>query len=230
MYGYIYESIDKRNGMLYIGQRKGQFKPDYHGSGLRIKRIISKCAEDVFTTRLIDQAGSKEELDKKEKSHIAAYRMTYGEHKLYNLSDGGDGGALFAGRKHSEKTKEEMRKVRKGKTHSEEVKERMRKPHGTFSEEAKINMSKAHLGNRHSEESKAKISKAFLGIKKKPLSEETKAKLRKANLGKRLSKETIAKMKLNRVGMTGKHHSEETKAKISKTKLERSNNIVLSRQ
>jgi len=53
-YGYIYESTDKRNGMLYVGQKKGDFNPDYHGSGLIITSIIQKYKNDIFMTRVID--------------------------------------------------------------------------------------------------------------------------------------------------------------------------------
>ena len=102
MFGYIYESIDKRNKMIYIGKREQRvFDPDYHGSGKIVLNILKKYGNDIFITRKIDQIDEEDEkrLKEREKDYIKAYRIFYGEDKLYNIADGGDGGATTRGRK-----------------------------------------------------------------------------------------------------------------------------------
>ena len=160
-YGYIYESVDKRNGMFYIGKREQKrFDSNYHGSGIWVKNIIKKHENNIFTTRVLDWADSKEELKRKEKAYIKAYRLIYGKDSLYNISDGGDG---FSG------------------PHSEEAKVNMRHPHKPISEKAKANMNKARIGTHLPKETCIKISKALVGKKR---SEESKTKQSKTNTGK----------------------------------------------
>lgn len=189
--GYVYESLDKRNGMLYVGKRKGTFDPTYHGSGDLVLEIIKEYGEDVFSTKLLDQAADSRQLNSLEKAYIAAYRAVYGKKSLYNIADGGNGGAFFAGRHHSEETKAKIRQAQSGHTLDEESRKKLRE---------------ANLGKHHSKETLLKMRKPKsaehklnnrLGQLGKKLSEETKEKIRQANLGKRLSEETRRKMRKN---------------------------------
>jgi hypothetical protein len=114
--------VNKNNDMYYIGKKKGTFIPDYHGSGIHIKCALKKYGRQTFNTYAIAWADSQQELNRKEKLHIRLYRALFGVNKLYNIAEGGDGGAIRFGR------------------HTEETLNKMRKPHGPFSENAKRNM------------------------------------------------------------------------------------------
>ncbi len=100
--------------MIYIGKFKGEFNPNYLGSGIVLNRAINKYGKNSFTTRLIDQAKDREELNKIEKAYIFIYRTKYGKQRLYNVSAGGDGGATMTGKKHTAKSIEKMKKNHAG--------------------------------------------------------------------------------------------------------------------
>ena len=129
----------------------------------------------------------EELLDVNEKTLISLYNSV---NEGYNCKDGGSRG------RHSEETKEKLRKVNLGRKLSDETK-------------AKISESvKAKL---KTEECKKKMSLAWKG---RVVSEETKRKISLSNLGRKCSAESIERMKKNHKGMTGKKHSDETKKKI----------------
>lgn len=93
-YGYIYKTTNLKNNKIYIGKKKGQFTSKYYGSGLYIKRSLNKEGKNNFKLELIVYADSKNKLGILEKNYITEYRKLLGNDKLYNLSDGGDGGDL----------------------------------------------------------------------------------------------------------------------------------------
>jgi len=184
-YGYIYETTNKKNGMFYIGKSKGFFNPNYHGSGIFLNHAINKYGKNNFHTRLIIYVRTKKQLNEIEKMCILIYRSAYGKKRLYNVSDGGDGGPLFQGHKHSDKTKKQMELIHlgkssgmKGKHLSKETKEKIRKNHSSNS---------TFKDKHHSEETKLKIKRTKLGIKRKPF-----------------TKECIKNMVKNHKGMLGK--------------------------
>jgi hypothetical protein len=170
-YGYVYESIDKRNGMFYVGQSTGEFNPDYHGSGLIIQKIINKYGKDNFTTRLIDYAETLNTLNKKEIAYIFAYRMVYGRKGLYNITGGGEFGDTYTNNPNKEKiiekhkqyvptikTRNKIRKSLTGRIRSEEYKKKLQKPKSEEhkkhmrkpkSEDHKINIRNGLIGNRN---------------------------------------------------------------------------------
>jgi len=139
--------------------------------------------------------------------------------KFHNKQDGGP----MLGKRHTESTKEKMRKnsATKGKTgkdspvygikRSKETRERMSRAQKgrTFSEETKKKMGQHRLGKKHTKESIEKMRQAKLG---KTLTEEHKNKIGDAQRG----------TKNHMYGKVGadnpfykKKHSEESKAKIS---------------
>lgn len=92
MYGYIYKTTNLKNSKVYIGQRKGTFKPEYSGSGLYIKRAVHKNGKENFQVIILKYAISKKEADKLEKKYIKEHRESLGKENVYNIVDGGDGG------------------------------------------------------------------------------------------------------------------------------------------
>ena len=176
MYGYIYKTIDKTNGLIYVGKRVSKYFQgiNYVGSGKIICRIKSKLDSqhipysDRFIVELIDTAESKDELITKEIYYINkldARNPLVG----YNLRKGGDcgpGGPMFKGHHHSDETKQKMSKSRIGCNNGNYGN------HWHQSDELKALHSKISsgegngmYGKTHSEESKLKNKKAHLGKK-----------------------------------------------------------------
>lgn len=174
MYGHVYETTNNINGKKYIGQHQGDGNDEYLGSGLLLQLAIVKYGKENFSKRVIFYCDTKEELDFSEKLFIAAYRQLYGAGELYNMADGGEGGAIFRGHHHSEDTKRKIREANigkespfKGKHHSEETKKKQRELNTgennpmygkQHSEETKQKQREANIGKRHSEEAKRIMS------------------------------------------------------------------------
>ena len=186
-YGYIYETSCMVKDMRYIGQNKGQYDPEYLGSGIYLNRDIKKIGADKFNKPVIlTWAESKEELDEMEKYLIADYRLLFGREHLYNISDGGDG---FTGT-HTNVAKEKCRQSQLGTKwiHNNELQQEKKVKDNLVQDylsnglvlgmnnETKEKMRKAQTGRKESEETKEKISKIQLGH---TVSEATKEKMRK---------------------------------------------------
>lgn len=110
--GYIYMVTNKVNGKFYIGKKKG--KPEesktYLGSGLHLKNALNKYGKENFEKRILEYIENGD-LNERERFWISKYKA-FTSSKGYNLSEGGDGGPLFKGRKHTKETKERIRKIR----------------------------------------------------------------------------------------------------------------------
>ena len=91
-YGYIYKTINLKNGKVYIGQRRGEFVPSYYGSGTIIKRAVQKNGTENFQVTVLRNTITKEEANLLEKKYIAEHRESLGKDNLYNIADGGEGG------------------------------------------------------------------------------------------------------------------------------------------
>ena len=67
MYGYIYITLNKINGKIYVGQKKSKtFIITYHGSGKLLKLAIKKYGINNFETYLIDFYENMSSLDEAE--------------------------------------------------------------------------------------------------------------------------------------------------------------------
>lgn len=88
---YIYKTINLINGKFYIGKSEKPIheSENYYGSGINLKRAISKYGIQNFTKEILDTASSIEELNSKEKYWIS---KTDAKVLGYNIADGGDGG------------------------------------------------------------------------------------------------------------------------------------------
>lgn len=118
-YGYIYKTINLINKKIYIGRRKGNFTPNYLGSGKHLKHAVKKYREINFKSKLIKYAKNIVELYKLEKEYIQKYRTKFGRNNIYNITDGGDDGASNNGCviKHKKNCKCCVCKNRRGERH-----------------------------------------------------------------------------------------------------------------
>ena len=99
MYGLVYKITNTLNGKVYIGQtvRKLKIRMNDHYAAANKKRktaishAISKYGKTAFAVEQIDQALTKDELDKKEIYWMDFYRSQ--QKKCgYNIKDGGSAG------------------------------------------------------------------------------------------------------------------------------------------
>jgi hypothetical protein len=215
-YGYIYETINLKNGKTYIGQHKSKsWDSNYFGSGILLNRAIKKYGLENFECNLIMWAYSKEELNKLEIKYIDYYKPEY------NLTAGGEGtvGYIFTddvkkkislaligeknpfyGKHHSKETCKKISESKKGKK---------QKP------------SEARKGIKRSEETKRKISESHRGKKRRPFSEEHKRKIRekrKLQIFFPHSEETKQKISSAMKGKNAYKRSDETKQKMSEAR------------
>lgn len=88
MYGYIYETVDTKNGKTYIGQhRANKFDKNYHGSGKLLLERIKEFGVKGLETRFVESADNADKLNELEVYYIAEGRKN-GKCE-YNLAPGG---------------------------------------------------------------------------------------------------------------------------------------------
>lgn len=184
----------------------------------QIARAIIKYGWDNFDHEILFANLTKEEADKKEKEMIDFYDSRNPQ-KGYNTREGGSNGPLseetkqklketmegrydgeknpFYGRKHSEETKEAIRKKNKIHASNRDISGENNPMYGRklTAEEIK-KRSEAQKGKRHSEESKKKMSEArkewyknHPDYERPERTEEHKEKMRQAMLGREMDKD-----------------------------------------
>jgi len=157
----IYKATNRINGLSYIGQTiqplKYRIKKHFNGKETYFSNALHKYGDENFDWEIIEECNSKEQLNEREQYYIS--KLNTLRPNGYNLTLGGDGGTL-------------------GYKHTEETKEKLRKPK---SEETKKKLSESHKGKKLSEETKEKISKMWSGdgnpMYGKTHSKETKRKI-----------------------------------------------------
>lgn len=154
----VYMHINKLNGMKYVGLTSCEKPNDRwrNGNGYNNKQYfyyaIQKYGWDNFEHIIIKTGLIKEEAEHMERCLIAKYNTTdkrYG----YNISNGG-----FSNGKHSEETKEKMRKARAlipPRKQSEETRKKISK--------ATSGENNPFYGKHHTEEAKQKIGSNLKG-------------------------------------------------------------------
>lgn len=182
MYGYIYLTTNLINGKKYIGKHRSEtFDVNYKGSGKYLSKAIEKYGFDNFTTEILKECNSLEDLNASEIEYIAKYNAVASD-DFYNLANGGEGNT-------SKRTEETIKRLQKSLTGRKLSKEH--KLHVSESKKGK------RIGYKMSEETKRKISIANKG---RVFSEEHKKKIvesRKRNGSYVVSEETIKKQSLS---------------------------------
>ena len=91
-YGFIYLTIDLKNGKGYIGQHKmynqKTLDPDYIGSGVIISNIKKKYGLKRFNRQILYFCESEEELNEMEIYYINYFNAVESEN-FYNIAEGG---------------------------------------------------------------------------------------------------------------------------------------------
>lgn len=230
-HGYIYRVTNRINGRIYVGQRRGEFRRNYYGSGYQITRAVKKHGLENFQLEFLRSAESQEHLDVLEKHFISETRKKVGMDGCYNIRDGGLGSSFRDGKWRStgiKWTDEKRRQRAREKFLGDNNPMRKRDNHGP---------NNFHWGKKHSEEAKKKIADktrmrtgalhwAF-GKTRSPehcaaISRAKTGKTHKSNAGFKMSEETKAKMSASHKGlMLGRKFSEETKLKMKASALAR---------
>lgn len=176
--GYIYKITNLLNNKFYIGKTKHPIDKRYYNHlwcvdnkndvTCKIHNAIRKYGKENFKIELIDTCYSEEELNEKERYWIEKLNSRDPE-VGYNTAKGGEGGIggpMFAGHKHSEETKQKMSLDRRGEknanygnrwTQSDELRQR----HSELS----YGENNGMYGKHHSEESKLKSRLSHIGKK-----------------------------------------------------------------
>lgn len=109
MYGYIYITTNLINNKKYIGQHKKEyFDPYYKGSGKLLTAALNKYGKDNFSTEILEECFSKEELDNQEIYWIKELNAVEDDN-FYNLAYGGNSSRFTI------KTRMKMSLSKKGK-------------------------------------------------------------------------------------------------------------------
>lgn len=129
MYGYIYETTNLINGKKYIGQHHSNlFDKSYYGSGVIIKKAIEKYGIENFEIKLLEECGSKEELNKREIYWINRMNAVKSD-SYYNVAKGGHywGKPRKLGYKLSDEAKHKISVANTGRIFTKEHREKISK-------------------------------------------------------------------------------------------------------
>ena len=91
MYGYIYITTNLINGKKYIGQHRfNKLDNSYLGSGKALKESVIKYGKENFSTEILCECYSEDELNEKEIYYIKLYNAVKSR-DFYNMAKGGKG-------------------------------------------------------------------------------------------------------------------------------------------
>ena len=174
--GYIYKITNNIDGKFYIG--KTHYAVDKriyahmwvsdnrNDTNSKIHSAIRKYGKENFTVEIIDEARSEKELNEKEIYWIKALNAQDSA-VGYNIAKGGEGGIggpMFAGHKHSEETKAKMSINRRGENNANYGNHRIM-PQEEKIKHGQPGDTNGMWGKHHSEESKYKSRLSHIGKK-----------------------------------------------------------------
>ena len=95
------------------------------GSGKRLKAAIRKYGRSAFVKEILFFLDTEKEMNEKEKEIVT--KELVADPRCYNACIGGEGGPIFAGRKHSEESKKKIQKAAllRANTISEETRKKI---------------------------------------------------------------------------------------------------------
>lgn len=196
-YSGIYIITNTINDKVYVGQAQDLYiRTKHHISDERnplLKKAFKKYGLDKFTINVLEKC-EIEKLDDREQYWMDYYEVTNRD-KGYNICP--IAGSTRGVKKSQEERKQMSERASQrigdlnpfyGKKHSEETKEKIRKRklNQKVSEETKLKLSQAHTGKKFSEERKMAISK---GLKGKKRTKEHCEHISESKMGSTLSEE-----------------------------------------
>lgn len=213
---FVYLTINKVNGKMYIGQHKcryeEQFTDGYLGSGSIIKQAVNKYGKDNFERIILEYAESPEELNELESKYVTEEIMQSPD--FYNLKTGGDAHVVM-----SEEAKEKMSEAQTRLWKNPEHRKKMSERHRDCSGENNPMYGVRLCGERH-----YLFGKHLPNEIKQKISDTLKGKFageRHPMWGKKHSNESIEKMRESHKGKQawnkGRKWSEESKKKMSES-------------
>ena len=108
----IYKTTNLINNHFYIGKHQCKTLNDgYLGSGIKLKQAIKKYGKENFKREVLFIFDNEEDMTNKEKELVTEELVK--DSMCYNLTIGGEGGPIFFGKHHSEKTKQLLRENHK---------------------------------------------------------------------------------------------------------------------
>lgn len=186
----VYRIHNIETDMDYIGYSMNPINrifEQHEKSNSYIGNAICLYGWDTFDVSILHLVKIKEEACRLEVEEIKNHNCQ--APNGYNMTSGGDGGATFSGRHHTKETKKKIKKANAGYKHSEKTKEKMKgiKKPGT---------SKAMKEKERSKETIEKMRKSLTGRKR---SSTSILKQRRTKLRNRLVK-LEQEIKLEKVG------------------------------
>lgn len=172
MFHIVYKTINKVNGMFYIGKHSTENINDlYLGSGTRINHAIKKYGRENFTKEILFVFEDESSALLMESKIISDLQIP--NPNCYNICPIGSG-QKQKGISLSEQTRQKIidNNGMRGKTHTDEAKAKISATH-----KGKSNW---HKGKIRSEHTKQKISKARIGMK---FTDEHRANISKVTTG-----------------------------------------------
>lgn len=175
----VYKTVNLITDEFYFGVH-GQYEDDeYMGSGIRLMRQIKKYGKASFVRETLSIWETEREAFDEEKRVLKNW---LGHPQCLNISPGGDGGANFLGKSHTDKTRQVLKEKATGRTLDAEArkkisaanKSRTAKQNANFYNSAKNRSPEKQL------EVNAKISRSLQGRKSRPHSQVTKERLSRA--------------------------------------------------
>lgn len=171
IFGFIYITRNLINNKLYIGQRKIYEKwKTYLGSGILIKKAISKYGKENFKRYIIYYAKDQETLNEYELFYTKVFDVVKSK-KWYNVCYGGGG---TSGYHHTEEHKRKLSKSKIGefnpnynRKYTEEEKRLLSERFSGINNPmyGKSGTKSPNYGRKHSEKTKIKMSNSAKGEK-----------------------------------------------------------------
>lgn len=155
----IYKITNTLNNKIYIGKHQTEnINDSYFGSGVSLKKGIKKYGKEFFIKEILFIFNTENEMNLKEKELVTERFIN--RRDTYNKSLGGEGGANFKGKKHTNETKQKLSKLSKGRILSEETREKISEGNRkrVVSESTKLKLSEKAKLRFQNEESRKKHS------------------------------------------------------------------------
>lgn len=189
---FIYKTVNRKNGKIYIGSHNGEEDDSYLGSGKLFLKALNKYGKENFIRETITECLPEENLLLEEK-YINEYNslQPYG----YNISPTGGHGLNG---KMSDETKKKISKANKGKIRTNEMRANISKA----AKGKRVGEKHPFYGKHHTKKTIKQISESRKGLNSgvdhqyfgKSRDEKTREKIRESLKGKSPSEETRGKL------------------------------------